>query len=198
MKRSARAFLTTMLEDKIEDLVADAMSASRPARMGITEEDVRQVLREVATRESGEVLLLHKRDGNIIARFKSPKECAQALRYSTDNVVQACTKKSLMAGNCFVRFARDWNGVEVYRENMRHTPVIAQKGSVCRWFPSRKVASGFFGMEQPSLSDHIRSGNPFEGWNIRNAHSTLEWDQLRQKMMGEHHGKVEEASRHRQ
>ena len=106
------------------------------------------------------ILVIDKRDGDVLGSFYSFGEAAKATRVPASTIRSSLRMGTLTEKRFFFRNSEDWKGYEVFKV-ATHCPVIATKDMgdgkrLVRWFPTNKAMADEIGASANHIGNAIR------------------------------------------
>ncbi len=126
------------------------------------------------------VLLIHKRDGHVVARYPSIKDAADAVGCDRSDLSRRASDRKVSGGEVIARFEDEWTGIEDFEARRRNRPVIAMSGRKLAWFADAGKAAEALGVTRDSVIGKIHRGKGADGIRLRYATGTDDWPRLRE------------------
>lgn len=128
------------------------------------------------------VLLIHKRDGRVLARWPTARMAGEALGTDGASVGGSARRRELRFGEAMVRFEDEWKGGEVFKPGAHNLPVIVAARGRLQWFSGSRLAAESLRLPYEQLASILRRGRPSrDGVWARYATGTDDWPRLQRE-----------------
>lgn len=122
------------------------------------------------------LLMISKRNGAVLERYRTAEEAADATLLPIDYIMRMARDKTVGKGSVFFRREDDWTGYEEYQSEIVMPVVVLDiKTSVVTWHASCRAACEHYFVSRSAVNKSVLHGLVVEGrYVFRRQKSTAE------------------------